>query len=101
MRKKNKYNSYENQNFYDIFFAIFAIKLQYFAKFRNCKLQKWKTLVIYIYFEQYLKALFPIEVIDEGIVVDFKEEHPLKAHLPIFLTDDGIEKNTLTRDVHF
>lgn len=35
------------------------------------------------YFEQYLKILCPIEVTDEGNIIEVKEEHPLKAHFPI------------------
>lgn len=52
-------------------------------------------------FVQYLQAFLPNELTDEGIVIEVNDEHPLKAHFPILLTDDGIEKITEVRDVHF
>lgn len=36
------------------------------------------------------KAFIPIKVTDDGIVISFKEVHPLKAFHSIVTTEDGI-----------
>jgi len=36
------------------------------------------------------KAFIPIEVTDEGILIEVKLEHPEKALIPIETTDEGI-----------
>ena len=40
--------------------------------------------------EHPLKANIPIDVTDSGIVMDVSEEHPRKAPCPIDVTDSGI-----------
>ena len=40
--------------------------------------------------EQPLKALLPIDVTDEGMVTEAREKHPWKAYSPIDVTDEGM-----------
>ena len=37
-----------------------------------------------------MKALFPIDITEEGIVICVNDEHPLKALFPIEVTEEGI-----------
>ena len=37
------------------------------------------------------KAFWPIESLDDGIVIFFSNEHPQKAYFPIEVTDNGID----------
>lgn len=48
--------------------------------------------------EQFSKALSPMQVTEEGIVIFLRALHPLKADSPIYFTDDGIAR--LRREVH-
>lgn len=45
-----------------------------------------------------LKMYLPIDVIEEGISISFKEEHPSKTPFPSFFTDEGIV--TFFNEVH-
>ena len=45
------------------------------------------------------KAEFPIEVTEEGIVICVNDEHPEKAEFPISVTEDGIV--ICVNDEHF
>ena len=46
---------------------------------------------IWVNEEQSAKAFSPIFVIEDGIVICFKDEHPAKVKSPIIVTENGID----------
>jgi len=44
---------------------------------------------------QYANELQPIDDTDDGSVNDVREVHPTKAALPIYVTEEGMDKYTM------